>query len=797
MEKVTFSNFYLIQLLFFAFLLITGFSHSVFAIEKPMIFPIPQSVQITNDDFILDESVTILVPENATENDNSLVCLLTSELTNQYGLAIKTEIRSDIPENKKVIVLGSIDNLLISKYLDNEGLNFSAQNSVPEGYILNVSNNKIIVAGWDDSGAFYGIQSLRQLIRKRKGVKVTGVEIRDWPNLPVRAVRLYVPGPDNIPFFKRFIKDFMALYKFNQVIIEFNCMRLDKHPEINAGWIDFAKDLQYSRLNRPVGKRGEGKTSSHFDAGDGQIIEKQDVREIIEYANKNHIEVVPEIPSLSHVYYLLARHPELAEYPGDNWPDTYCPSNPASYDLLFDVYDEYIDVIKPKMIHIGHDEWRIPMDVCPKCKGKDFTELYIKDVNKIYNYLKDKGIKTAMWGDHLLESVRNAGPRNAVSSIGVKYQKPGALSAAQVRDLIPKDILVFNWFWGDEEKEQELQEFGFKQFFGNFKPNISNWDERIKKIDLTGGAPSSWAATNEFNFGKDLLFDFLGCANLLWSNHTLKQAGLAEIAKELIPDIRADLNADPIPSEDGDPVRFIDISSQFNLKTASPVLGINLNSMKSGKVSSENKEFNLPDVHNRTGNFAVLVGSVGEGENPVSANVSGIPVNEDVSSLLFLHACALPAGNQKAYYNIPNFFDTSDLLGWYEIVYEDGFKINVPIQYGVNILEWNSGNENSFDKREGETGSPQNVYCYKADPIKCSSNEKENQITFYAFEWVNPRFGKIIKEVNLYGTVNYQTTEPASNPKTNPMKSNAIILAALSKVKRRASGKVTPFNEQE
>ena len=63
-------------------------------------------------------------------------------------------------------------------------------------------------------------------------------------------------------------------------------------------------------------------------------------------------------------------------------------------------------------------------------------------------------------------------------------------------------------------------------------------------------------------------------------------------------------------------------------------------------------------------------------------------------------------------------------------------------------------------------------------------NETENPITFYAFEWVNPRFGKIIKEVNMYGTVNYQSAQPAGNPKTSAMKSNAIILAALSKVSK-------------
>ena len=269
------NNFCSVPSLFLLFLLTTGFAFKVFAVENPLVFPIPQSVQITNDDFILDDSVIILVPENASENDYSLARLLTIELSDKYGLAVKTEIGSNIPESKKVVVLGSIKNSLIKKYFNDKQLVFTKQNSVPEGYLLNVSNNKIIVAGWDDSGAFYGLQSLRQLIQKGKGARIKGLEIWDWPNLPVRAIRLYVPGPDNIPFFKRFLKDFMALYKFNQVIIEFNCMRLDRHPEINAGWIDFAKDLQYSRLNRPVGKRGEGKTSSHFDSGDGQIIEKQ------------------------------------------------------------------------------------------------------------------------------------------------------------------------------------------------------------------------------------------------------------------------------------------------------------------------------------------------------------------------------------------------------------------------------------------------------------------------------------------------------------------------------------------
>ncbi len=761
-----------------------GFTSRLMAAEKALIFPIPQQIELTDDLFVLDESVSIIVPQDMNEKDIFLARFLVRELSDKYGIALQIESQSEIPEGRKVVIMGSADNPLIKQYGIDNDLDITEKNPGLEGYILHITSDKIIIAGWDDPGAFFGLQSLRQLIEAGNGTKIQGLKVRDWPNMPFRAIRLYVPGPENIAFFKRFLRDFMALYKYNKVIIEFNCMRLDKHPEVNAGWIEFVNDMYYSRSNRPTGLRGESKNSSHSDAGDGFIIEKDDVREIVNMANRNFIEVIPEIPSLTHGYNLLTRHPELAEYPGDNWPDTYCPSNPASYELMFDVYDEYIEVIQPKMIHIGHDEWRVPLDVCDLCKEKDYFDLFAKDLNKVYDYMSDKGIKVAMWGDHLLESVRNAGPREGTTSTGIKYQKPGALPPSLVMESIPKDILIFNWFWDDPEKDMELHEFGFTQVFGNFKPIIINWDERIKKADISGGAPSSWAATNEFNFGKDLLTDFLGCANLVWSSHTLIPKDLAAIVLELTPSIRSNLSAERIPSEDGDAVESIDISSHFNLANDSEVFNIDLRNLKSGEVYSRGKVFNLAPSANKSGNCIIAAGSVGVEENPLPQVIKGIPINEDVSSLIFLHASALPAGNQKAYYNIPNFFDTPDLLGWYEIIYEDGFKTMVPIQYGVNILEWNPGGENSFDK-EKSTGSPQRAYCYQADPIQCSSSEQENPITFFAYEWVNPRFGKKIIEINVHGSVNYQATQRAGNPETRPMSSNAILLAGISKVIKR------------
>ncbi len=764
-------------------LILLVFSCDVSARQRPLIFPIPQQMEMTGQSFTIDESVIIALPEKASQKDMALARMLVKELSNKYGIALKIHKVKTIPSGKKVILMGTLENQLVQKFCKDRQLVLISQSPGPEGYILRADANHVIIAGWDDAGAFFGLQSLRQLLQAGKGKTIQGIKIKDWPNLPFRAIRLYVPGPDNMAYFKRFISDFMALYKYNKVIIEFNCMRLDNYPEVNTGWQEFVKYMQYSRSNSTEGLRGEEKNSSHYDAGDGFIIEKETVRDLVKFANENFLEVIPEIPSLTHAYYLLTKHRELAEYPGDIWPDTYCPSNPKSYELMFGVYDEYLEVIKPKMVHIGHDEWwGAPTQLCPLCSGKDYSKLFAQDVQKLHGYFAKKGIKVAMWGDYLLESVREKGTQKRTSSTGVKYETPGALPPAIVKSMIPKDILIFNWFWIDQLKEKELNDMGFEQLYGNFTPNISDWDQRIKKIKLAGGAPSSWASTNEFNFGKDLMLDYLGCANLLWSTHTIKAIDFPPMVWEMMPSIRAALNGRRVPSEDDNTVEPVDISSRYNLPRNTRLFDMDLSTILSDEVTEGAKRFNLAAKSNEL--CVAAVGAQGKGTITLPSELKNIQIGEDVSSLIFLHASALPAGNQKAYFNIPNNFDSPDLLGWYEVIYEDGFKEIIPVQYGVNILEWNPGGGKSLDTLEGETGAPQKAYCYGADPVNCSS--AGSTPSFFAFEWVNKRYGKVIKEVNLYGSVNYQAQQQDyGKVVTAPMESNAILLAAISKVKKK------------
>jgi hypothetical protein len=372
---------------------------------SPLIFPHPREMRGSAAVFPLDDQVTIVIPTSVVVNDLNLARLLTEDLSDRFDLQLRTERVDHVPAGRRVILMGSVENPLIGALRELYHLDLNHGSPGAEGYILRVSESVVLVAGSDARGAFYGLQSLRQIIQQDQGrLFVPAVSVRDWPAKPFRGIKLYLPGRTHIPYFKRFVRDVAALYKFNTLMVEMNaCMRLDRHPELNAGWIEFARDTNWSRRNYPPGPlHGREQNSSHQDCGDGGFIEKSEVAALARISREHHIEFVPEIPSLTHSFYLLTRHKDLSEVPGDRWPDTYCPSNPGSYQLLFDVMDEYIEVTRPRMVHAGHDEWFAPFGLCPRCKGKDPGELYGQDLRRIHDYMAKQGVRMAIWGDYLL-----------------------------------------------------------------------------------------------------------------------------------------------------------------------------------------------------------------------------------------------------------------------------------------------------------------------------------------------------------------------------------------------------------
>lgn len=742
-----------------------------------MIFPVPREVSRRSGRLKVDESVAILVPELASDSDLFLASHLSAELANNYGVPVRVSRTVKIPKAQRFFLLGSASNPLVSQYREAQSLQSPSGVSQPEGYVLDATDQSVAILGNDDPGAFYGLQTLKQILEKSAdGLSVPAQRVVDWPHQPFRGIYIFLPGRRHMPYFKRFIREVMAPCKLNKLIVEMDAgMQFDRHPELNAGWIDFTKDMKYTRRERSAGPHEQFQDSGNMVFTEGDVLEKEEVAEFVQYARQHYVDVIPEISTLTHSYYLLTRHRELAEIEAAEWPDTYCPSEPATYKLAFDVMDEYIEVMKPRMVHIGHDEWRMPWGICPRCKGKDPTVLFAQDVNKVYSYLKRQHIEVAMWGDHLVERVRGKVFGHARSPEGYSYRMPGALSPQQVRESIPKDILIFNWFWNNteegsgEDNDAELENFGFHQVYGNMTPEIQDYERRSRRKSVLGGAPSSWAETTEFNFGKDMMYDILGCANLTWSPRPIDPEEISEKAQKALPDFRRRVSMELWPSSD-DPVEALDISANLNMPAGKSNLpGVDVASLRNGIVRAGALEFNLADPDKNGGKSALVVAT---GEEGAESGPATIPLGEDVSSILFLHACSRPSQNSMAFFETWDEADTADLLGFYQFVYEDGLVESAPIRYGMNILEasW------------GKAHEPRNL-AWQSDLVDCGK-EPHERLTFFAFEWVNPRFGRSVKEIRLEGISGFK------DYRGKPIPRNGIVLLAVSVVRRRPATKL-------
>src|SRR5579863_1397880 len=573
-----------------------------------LIFPKPQHITATSEPFVLDERVRILVPPHPSEQDTFLARRLAHELSDRFDRHPRITPTASAQSSTPSIVMGGLGNPLVRQCCTRLNLRPHEQIQSDEGYLLHVEKGLVLIAGRDDRGAFYGFQSLRQLLRRAASqIQVTAVDVRDWPDKPFRGLYLYLPGRKNIPFFRRFVRDFMALYKYNTLIMEMGAsVRLDTHPELNAGWAEFVRDCNYSARNYPPHPFHDmEQNSSHQDTADGEILEKDEVASLTQCIAENHIELIPEVASFTHSYYLLTRYRKFAAVPEHKWPDIYCAAHDDVYPLVYDVYDEYLDLLLPKMVHIGHDELFLPIDISSQCQDTNIGEIYGRDVKRVHDHLASRNVKTALWGDMLLESVRGRGPQKHKAPDGFPYSTPGGMTPEQVERLIPKDCLVFNWFWQDDPtvpygnaklNENTLDQMGFQQVYGNFDYTVTNYDTRKQRSSLIGGAPSAWFATNEVGFGKELMATFLGCSSILWNGLVPTTGELSARVQSLVPSIRERLSGLAPPSQTETSILPIEIADHFNCDENPPVAGVDLRGMKTGVLRSGTMLFDLKVV---------------------------------------------------------------------------------------------------------------------------------------------------------------------------------------------------------
>ena len=318
-----------------------------------------------------------------------------------------------------------------------------------EWYKLTVSPERVIISAGIPQGAFYGIQTLRQLVSPDlvAGTHADGTEwtvpcvhIADrprfrWRGLMLDVVRHFQPKEEIFKFI-----DAMALFKMNS---------LHLHLTDDQGWrlqIDAFPQLTKIGSKREASNKFEMCMAPAGPAHQG-FYTKDDMREIIAYAQKHFITIVPEIEMPGHATAALASVKGLGcmkrQFKVSNcWgvhPDIFCAGEDRVFEFLEKVLAEVAELFPGPYIHIGGDE--APKDrwkACSKCQARikaeglaDEHELQSWFISRIEEYVNSLGKQIVGW-DEILEG--GLPPRATVMSW--RGIEGGKQAAAEGHDVV-------------------------------------------------------------------------------------------------------------------------------------------------------------------------------------------------------------------------------------------------------------------------------------------------------------------------------------------------------------------------
>ena len=386
------------------------------------VVPMPSEVKIGNGNVLIYPSTQIVL-----EGSNLEKCagILNDYLLANYGMKLKV-VKKHSSANSITLNYGRLDNEL------------------PGAYNLTVDKKGVYIAGDNEEGVFYGIQTLLQLFEVPENTpvlaeivplaKVAHIDIQDHPRFPYRGMHLdvcrhFFP----VSFIKKYI-DYLAAYKFNT---------FHWHLTDDQGWrIEIKKYPELTKIgaqrNGTIIGRYPGKGSDNKPYGG--FYTQSEIKEVVQYAKDRYIDVIPEIEMPGHSSAAIAAYPWLSCFPEkpteipakmisqksmdeqkagriklvqETWgvfDDVYCAGKDSTFKFLENVLDEVSALFPSKYIHIGGDEspktdWKI----CPSCQKrikdnnlKDEHELQSWFVQRIEKYLNSKG-KTMIGWDEILE----------------------------------------------------------------------------------------------------------------------------------------------------------------------------------------------------------------------------------------------------------------------------------------------------------------------------------------------------------------------------------------------------------
>ncbi len=380
------------------------------------LIPYPANIVAGDTDFEISGPVVINIGKS--EADKFAVSTLTDDFS---AMEWKVKTGKGCAKGCIAITRPGVDRAA-DKILADEGLLLDTANT--ESYVLLADANRVIVQSHTDAGIYYGLQTLRQLSFTGADGKfcVKGVKISDKPALRYRWIQDdWSRGPiPNMEFVKQQIRT-LSEYKINgYCIYAENIFQSEKYPEINAR---------------------------------GAVVTPAEVKEIVEYGKKYHVEIIPQQECLGHMHYTL-REPtfnDIAERVGGQ---VLSPATERTYTFLNDYLGEILPNFESEFVHVGCDE------AFELGRGKSKPMVDSSSVDDVFVYhmqrvaklpaLKDK--KLLFWGDIAVNKpdIDLSGlPKNAIAVVWDYLPRPDFdyYFPQLVRNKVPT-VVTPGAFWG-------------------------------------------------------------------------------------------------------------------------------------------------------------------------------------------------------------------------------------------------------------------------------------------------------------------------------------------------------------
>jgi len=453
------------------------FSGALFA-APPQIHIIPQPVSVTAKPghFTLSASTTIV-----TEGDSlaATAAWLVDKLHIQQGKGGKQRIILSLNADKNVH---------------------------RDGYTLDVTPGTIRIYANNAAGAFYAVQTMLQLIpagaTAASGTEIPCAEITDYPRFAWRGLMLDVSR-------HFFTKEEVEHYIDDMVRYKYNVLHL--HLSDDQGWRIEIKSLpaltQHGawRVSR-TGRWGEFPPAQVGELTPyGGFYTQDDMREIIAYAAKRYVAILPEIDIPAHSLALISSYPNLsctqqgyAVNPGARGPvredNALCIGNDSVFQVLDKILTEIAALFPNSYIHIGGDEaYKGFWATCPKC-AKRMKDEHLNNVDELQSYfvkrlekmLKDKGKKMIGW-DEILEG--GLAPEATVMSW---RGMSGGVTAARMGHAVvmtPWDFTYLDLYQGENVVEPPTYGICRLKDSYTYEPVPDSVDEKL----ILGGQGNLWS----------------------------------------------------------------------------------------------------------------------------------------------------------------------------------------------------------------------------------------------------------------------------------------------------------------